>query len=247
MVGLKRMLKAARPGALPRKQIVKELLRARGFEAGVQADGEAAKRRKQEKKRAKKDVMAALAALAPALTATCCADEDGPGCGQNGQVPHECGVDCAHLWAPYAAQCPGEAAGLGSAALTAFFALVFIQATAILLFKLCQEEGVYTFSPASCIAITEFTKFCLATTMHYPTATSCAGCDTRARWRDPRARQKRRWEEAPRDRSAISRTCAPSSRGASSTPPRRSTSSTTTHLSTTTPSSTTPPTWTSVR
>ena len=50
---------------------------------------------------------AALAALAPALTATCCADEAGPGCGQNGQVPRECGVDCAHLWAPYAAQCPG--------------------------------------------------------------------------------------------------------------------------------------------
>ena len=58
-------------------------------------------------------------------------------------------------------------AGLTPTALTAFFALVFIQATAILLFKLCQEEGVYTFSPASCIAITEFTKLCLATTMHY--------------------------------------------------------------------------------
>ena len=64
---------------------------------------------------------AALAALAPTLTATCCADEDGPGCGQNGQVPRECGVDCAHLWAPYAAQCPGEAAGLGDAALRTFF------------------------------------------------------------------------------------------------------------------------------
>ena len=64
---------------------------------------------------------AALAALAPTLTATCCADGDGPGCGQNGQVPRECDVDCAHLWAPYAAQCPGESAGLGSAALQAFF------------------------------------------------------------------------------------------------------------------------------
>ena len=57
--------------------------------------------------------------------------------------------------------------GLSPIGLSSFFVLVGIQATAILLFKLCQEEGVYSFSPASSIAITEFTKFCMAAILHY--------------------------------------------------------------------------------
>ena len=32
-------------------------------------------------------------------------------------VGGSCHVDCAHLWAPYAAQCPGEVAGHGSTAI----------------------------------------------------------------------------------------------------------------------------------
>ena len=56
---------------------------------------------------------------------------------------------------------------LSPVALSAFFLLVFIQTTAILLFKLCQFEGVYTFSPTSSIAITEFTKLCMAAGLQY--------------------------------------------------------------------------------
>jgi len=41
-----------------------------------------------------------------------------------------------------------------------------LQTTAILLFKLCQVHGAYTFSPASSIALTEALKFVIASTLH---------------------------------------------------------------------------------
>ena len=50
--------------------------------------------------------------------------------------------------------------------LVSFLCLVVIQAMAMLLFKLCQIEGKYSFSPASSVALTEATKLCLALTMH---------------------------------------------------------------------------------
>ena len=64
--------------------------------------------------------MGALQALAPMLTATCCA-EDGLGCGTHGVVPNACSIDCASLWAPFSTQCP-DALDLGSTELTSFFA-----------------------------------------------------------------------------------------------------------------------------
>jgi hypothetical protein len=63
----------------------------------------------------------ALGALAPRLTSICCGPEDGTGCGQTGAPPSACSVDCAHLWAPHARQCPAAAADMGDPALTAFF------------------------------------------------------------------------------------------------------------------------------
>jgi len=48
-----------------------------------------------------------------------------------------------------------------------FFALVFVQSTAILLYKLCQVDGKYEFSPASNVAMTEICKLCLATMLHW--------------------------------------------------------------------------------
>jgi len=51
--------------------------------------------------------------------------------------------------------------------LAAFMVLVVVQATAILLFKLCQQDGKYTFSPASSVALTELCKLALALTLHY--------------------------------------------------------------------------------
>jgi hypothetical protein len=64
---------------------------------------------------------AALGALAPRLTSTCCGPEDGSGCGRSGAPPAACSVDCAHLWEPHARQCPAAAADMGYPALTAFF------------------------------------------------------------------------------------------------------------------------------
>jgi len=64
--------------------------------------------------------------------------------------------------------------GLGLMALTeyakqlgAFMTLVVVQATAILLFKLCQNDGKYTFNPASSVALTEMCKLLLAGSLHY--------------------------------------------------------------------------------
>ena len=44
--------------------------------------------------------------------------------------------------------------------------LVAVQTTAILLFKLCQQNGTYTFSVASSVALTELCKLALAASMH---------------------------------------------------------------------------------
>jgi UDP-sugar transporter A1/2/3 len=49
---------------------------------------------------------------------------------------------------------------------SSFLALVTLQTTAILLFKLCQVHGAYTFSPASSIAMTEALKFVIASVLH---------------------------------------------------------------------------------
>ena len=59
-----------------------------------------------------------------------------------------------------------EGAGSHSLQLASFLALVALQTTAILLFKVCQSHGAYTFSPASSIAITEALKFTIAATLH---------------------------------------------------------------------------------
>eukprot|EP00962_Isochrysis_galbana_P038609 scaffold13712_cov124-Isochrysis_galbana.AAC.6 len=48
-----------------------------------------------------------------------------------------------------------------------FMVLVVIQSTAMLLFKLCQVNGGYTFSPASSVALTEMCKLVLAASMHW--------------------------------------------------------------------------------
>ena len=58
-------------------------------------------------------------------------------------------------------------AALSARALGAFVVLVFMQTTAILLFKLCQEDGLYTFSPASSIVMSEVAKLVMSTTFHY--------------------------------------------------------------------------------
>ena len=50
--------------------------------------------------------------------------------------------------------------------LGAFLILVVVQSTAILLFKVCQEGGKYTFNPASSVALTEVCKLVLAGGLH---------------------------------------------------------------------------------
>jgi len=57
--------------------------------------------------------------------------------------------------------------GLYAKQLGAFVTLVIVQATAILLFKLCQQNGKYTFNPASSVALTEVCKLVLAFSLHY--------------------------------------------------------------------------------
>ena len=47
-----------------------------------------------------------------------------------------------------------------------FVLLVCVQTFAILLFKLCQVNGAYTFSPASSVALTELCKLTLAGMLH---------------------------------------------------------------------------------
>ena len=51
--------------------------------------------------------------------------------------------------------------------LGAFCILVVVQASALLLFKLCQTSGSYEFSPASAVASTEACKLALAATLHW--------------------------------------------------------------------------------
>jgi UDP-sugar transporter A1/2/3 len=48
-----------------------------------------------------------------------------------------------------------------------FSILVVVQSTAILLFKLCQTDGKYSFNPASSVALTEICKLLLAAALHY--------------------------------------------------------------------------------
>merc|ERR1719487_1989176 len=48
-----------------------------------------------------------------------------------------------------------------------FTILVVVQSTAILLFKVCQQDGKYTFNPASSVALTEVCKLVLAASLHY--------------------------------------------------------------------------------
>ena len=47
-----------------------------------------------------------------------------------------------------------------------FCTLVAVQSTALLLFKVCQVQGSYTFSPASNVALTEMCKLGLAGSLH---------------------------------------------------------------------------------
>eukprot|EP01046_Picozoa_sp_COSAG06_P008334 COSAG06_NODE_418_length_15982_cov_3.455204_7_plen_1527_part_00 len=56
----------------------------------------------------------ALTDLAPSLTNVCCGPDDGIDCGQAGQVPHACSLDCAQLLAPFSSQCPGLITQLGT-------------------------------------------------------------------------------------------------------------------------------------
>ena len=58
----------------------------------------------------------------------------------------------------------------------AFFVLVVVQSAAILLFKLCQQNGKYTFNPASSVALTEMCKLVLAGTLHYNHVLSSKKC-----------------------------------------------------------------------
>ena len=50
--------------------------------------------------------------------------------------------------------------------LGSFAILVAVQTTAVVLVKVTQTSGAYTFSPASCVALTELCKLALAGTLH---------------------------------------------------------------------------------
>ena len=61
----------------------------------------------------------------------------------------------------------GEAEGSRYALqIGSFCTLVAVQSTALLLFKICQVGGTYTFSPASNVALTEMCKLGLASSLH---------------------------------------------------------------------------------
>jgi len=60
----------------------------------------------------------------------------------------------------------GSSAALYAQQLGSFLTLVVIQSVAMLLFKVCQVNGQYTFSPASSVALTEVCKLGMATTLH---------------------------------------------------------------------------------
>ena len=61
--------------------------------------------------------------------------------------------------------------------LCSFCVLVGTMTCAMLLFKLCQVGGVYTFSPASAVALTELCKLTLALSLH-----ALGGARTAAAW-----------------------------------------------------------------
>ncbi len=56
----------------------------------------------------------ALTDLAPSLTNVCCGPYDSIDCGQAGQIPHACSLDCAELLAAFSAQCTSLITQLGS-------------------------------------------------------------------------------------------------------------------------------------
>ena len=60
-----------------------------------------------------------------------------------------------------------------------FCVLVSTMTVAMLLFKLCQVGGAYTFSPASSVALTELCKLGLALSLH-----ALAGARTAEAWRE---------------------------------------------------------------
>ncbi|EOD05773.1 hypothetical protein EMIHUDRAFT_453608 [Emiliania huxleyi CCMP1516] len=60
----------------------------------------------------------------------------------------------------------GSSAALYAQQLGSFLTLVVIQSVAMLLFKVCQVNGQYTFSPASSVALTELCKLGMAATLH---------------------------------------------------------------------------------
>ena len=64
---------------------------------------------------------ASLAALSGGLDSVCCREVDGEACGEGGQIPGVCTVDCAHSWSPYAERCPDALAQLQGTPLGSFF------------------------------------------------------------------------------------------------------------------------------
>lgn len=72
-------------------------------------------------------------------------------------VHHSCLRDLSTYWASLSSY----GTQIGS-----FAVLVCVQSCAILLFKLCQTSGSYSFSPASCVALTESCKLALALSLH---------------------------------------------------------------------------------
>ena len=81
-----------------------------------------------------------------------------------------CGAGCFRV--QLATMGAGESDGGGSGyslQIASFVALVALQTTAILLFKVCQEHGAYTFSPASSIAMTEMLKYVTGINLIYGT------------------------------------------------------------------------------
>ena len=76
-------------------------------------------------------------------------------------MAHNCSLDLGAC-TTYAKNLSNWGLQLGS-----FAVLVCVQSCALLLFKLCQTSGSYTFSPASSVALTEACKLGLAATLHW--------------------------------------------------------------------------------
>lgn len=79
--------------------------------------------------------------------------------------------------------------------LGAFVTLVVVQSMAILLFKLCQQDGKYTFNPASSVALTEICKLGLAGSLHYSYVSQSKKCAAEGRpCATPARVGTRRWQ-----------------------------------------------------